>query len=227
MKNSRAVGRLKDVWENTFSSQEWGKYPAEPLIRFVARNFYNKQRDQIHIMEIGCGPGPNIWYFAREGFRVYGIDISENAIRRATNRMREEGLKAELSVGDIEKLPFKDGSFDCVVDNECLYCSSRRVTESILAELVRVTKRKGFFFSRTFTDDMYTGRMHKRLGDMEFDEVSDGVFAGKGLTRLIDKSGIEELYGKYFEILTIDKMECTYNNGTARISEWIIVSRKE
>jgi len=28
------------IWERVFSSQAWGKYPGEDLIRFVARNFY-------------------------------------------------------------------------------------------------------------------------------------------------------------------------------------------
>jgi len=28
------------VWERTFKSQEWGKYPNEELFRFIARNFY-------------------------------------------------------------------------------------------------------------------------------------------------------------------------------------------
>ncbi len=29
-------------WENIFSNKEWGKYPSENLIRFIARNFYNE-----------------------------------------------------------------------------------------------------------------------------------------------------------------------------------------
>ena len=31
------------VWENVFQNQSWGKYPSENLVRFVARNFYNKE----------------------------------------------------------------------------------------------------------------------------------------------------------------------------------------
>ncbi|EAI4546039.1 SAM-dependent methyltransferase, partial [Campylobacter jejuni] len=29
------------LWENIFSQKEWGKYPSENLIRFIAKNFYN------------------------------------------------------------------------------------------------------------------------------------------------------------------------------------------
>ncbi|EAL1485109.1 SAM-dependent methyltransferase, partial [Campylobacter coli] len=45
-------------WENIFSNKEWGKYPSENLIRFIARNFYNvKNRNEIRILELGLGTG--------------------------------------------------------------------------------------------------------------------------------------------------------------------------
>src|SRR5262249_34275510 len=103
------------VWERTFASRAWGKYPSEPLIRFVARNFYDAaDRAQVRICELGCGPGPNLWYAAREGFSVFGIDGSETAIRQARERLDAEcpGWKGELRVGDFRTLPFADNSFD-------------------------------------------------------------------------------------------------------------------
>ena len=55
------------TWEEVFRQQEWGKYPGEDLIRFVARNFYNvEKRSDIKILEVGCGPGANLWFIARE-----------------------------------------------------------------------------------------------------------------------------------------------------------------
>jgi tRNA G46 methylase TrmB len=51
--------------------QEWGKYPPEHVIRFVARNFYRvPDRKYVHLLEVGCGPGANVWFMAREGFAV-------------------------------------------------------------------------------------------------------------------------------------------------------------
>jgi len=43
---------------------------------------------------------------------------------------------------------------------------------------------------------------------------------------LLPKQKIKELYGKIFEVLSIDKEEYTRDNGNMVISEWIIVSRK-
>ncbi|WP_072230216.1 hypothetical protein [Campylobacter coli] len=30
-------------WENIFSNKEWGKYPSENLIRFIARNLFKDE----------------------------------------------------------------------------------------------------------------------------------------------------------------------------------------
>lgn len=31
------------IWEKVFKDNEWGKYPGENLIQFVARNFYKRE----------------------------------------------------------------------------------------------------------------------------------------------------------------------------------------
>lgn len=215
-----------DMWNMVYQNQDWGRYPAESLIRFTAKNFYQKDREKINILEVGCGPGPNVRYFAREGFNAYGIDISSIAINKAKRIMEEEGLSAELLVGNIEKIPYSDSFFDCVIDNECLYCNSLENTKKILEEIKRVMKTGGLFYSRTFNNDMYTGRTQTKISDFEYDEISDGPFANKGFTRLIDGDGIKKLYGQFFHIVSIDRLISTINNQETVISEWIIICQK-
>jgi len=96
------------IWETVFKDHEWGKYPGENLIQFIARNFYKKERKKVNLLEIGCGPGANIWFIAREGFHVTGIDGSETAIVKAKARLQKENLDAQLFIGDISNLPFED-----------------------------------------------------------------------------------------------------------------------
>ena len=50
-------------WDKLFSNNEWGKYPGEELIRFIARNYYGvSDRSKVNILEVGCGVGANLWY---------------------------------------------------------------------------------------------------------------------------------------------------------------------
>ena len=212
------------IWETIFQQQEWGKYPGEILIQFIARNFYKKERKNIFLLEIGCGPGANIWYMAREGFNVTGIDGSRTAINLAMERLQKEKLHANLVVGDIVKLPLDDNSFDGIVDNECLYANNEKNTLLILSEINRVLKRDGLFYSRTFAKEMFND---KEFGNkFEFTNITDGPLKGKGFVRLVDYDRINTLYGKLFNILSIDKLEYTQFNSSQKISEYIIICQK-
>lgn len=214
------------IWEPMFKG-EFGKYPAEHLIRFIATNFYNKERDEIRILEVGCGPGANVWYISREGFQSYGIDGSPTAIEKAKKRMEEESLKADLQIGDINQLPYEDNFFDAVIDNECIYSNVYDDSDNILKEIKRVLKGGGLFYSRTFAEDMYIGENSIEVRRLEFTEATGGAIANTGFLRLSDKDVINALYGKNFEIISMDKMRYTRNNEEYMVSEWIIISKKK
>ena len=50
----------------------------------------------------------NIWFAAREGYDVTGIDASKAAILFAKKRFDADGLKCNLKIGDFSALPFDD-----------------------------------------------------------------------------------------------------------------------
>ena len=214
-----------EIWDKMFLQTD-GKYPSEELIRFVARNFYNKKnRSAVKILEVGCGTGGNIWYLSNEGFDTYGIDGSAVGIKKAEVRMAKEKLKANLCLGDIVSLPYIDNFFDAVIDSECLYSNDTNNLVKIFIEIKRVLKPKGLFYSRTFSTDTFKGNPIS-MNEYEFKGAQDGPFANAGFFRLIDKRLIHELYGNYFELVSIDKSNYTHNNSQFNVSEWHIISRK-
>jgi SAM-dependent methyltransferase len=215
------------VWEKVFTENEWGKYPDESFIRFVARHYYRMQRSDVRVLEVGCGPGANIWYLSREGFDTYGIEGSQTAVEHARARLKAEGVKADLRVGDIMKLPYEDNFFDAVADNACITHNSRKDTETILSEIKRVLKPGGRFYSRTFSDSVYLGKSRVEKAPGEYQEVSDGPFAGRGFVRVASQNEVKALYGKYFQIVSLDYRDYSVNHQTMKISEWILYAQKQ
>lgn len=213
------------TWEKVFQSQEWGKYPSESLIQFIARNFYKKDKSNIKLLEVGCGSGANIWYMSREGFNVTGIDGSKTAINIAKDRLKKENLYAQFIVGDIVKLPFNNFEFDAVIDNECLYANTEQNSLLIMSEINRVLKVDGLFYSRTFSKEMFIGNKFDE-NDFEFKNISEGPLSGKGFVRLINEQKIKSIYERFFKIISIDKLEYTQFNGSQKISEYIIICQK-
>jgi ubiquinone/menaquinone biosynthesis C-methylase UbiE len=216
-----------NVWESVFKESEWGKYPSEHLIRYVAKGFYKTKRAETKILEIGCGPGVNIWYLCREGFDTYGIDGSETAIKKAQEKLSKEGFKANLLVGDIMDLPYKDGTFDLVIDSECVYANDLTDSKKMLAEVKRVLNKGGRFYSRTFSEKMFIGDDYTEVGHMEYNNIKKGPLADKGFVRLIDKKGIDDLYGGFFRILSCDTLDYTIDSRASIISEYLIDCIKE
>jgi ubiquinone/menaquinone biosynthesis C-methylase UbiE len=214
-------------WEKVFTEQDWGRYPSESLIRFVAKNFCNSDRKKTKILEIGCGTGANLWYLSRESFKTYGIDGSKTAIKKAEKRLKDEKLSVELVTGDIANLPYESECFDAVIDVECLYCNSFNDTVNILKDIKRVMKSNALFYSRTFNSDMYIGNNRHVVADSEYNNIDHGPLAGKGFVRLTDKHMIERLYGSLFTIISIDEQRYTVESGKYTISEWVIVCKKD
>ena len=131
-KSGRVMQTERDYnqhWDDKFSSREWGRYPPEDLVRFVGRNFKVADRSEITVLEVGCGPGANVWFLHREGYRVAGIDGSPAAIDKARIRIEAENeqlnrLNPDLRVGNFSSLPWAEQSFDLVIDIFSIYANT-------------------------------------------------------------------------------------------------------
>lgn len=196
------------MWEQIFLKNAWGRYPGEDTIRFVARNFYRvADRRQVEILEIGCGPGANLWYMAREGFTVYGVDGSQTAIATCKKRLDSEvpGWSGRVNVGDIGKLDMPDEFVDAVVECEAAYCNDFLTSKTIYREAARVLRPKGKLFVRTFATGCVGDGTGKNVGRNAW-LCSEGPLAGKGFSRFTSRDELVELL-ESFEIESIDLLE--------------------
>ena len=214
------------TWEKVHASKNWGRYPHSVLVGFIAKNFYKApNRKEVRILEIGSGSGANVWYLSREGFDVYGIDGSPSGVQQTNDYLRQDGLSAVMTVGDVVKIDYPDDFFDCVIDFGCTGANDVENTELILSESARVLRKGGLFFSETVAKGCDMGSYEKRIDDCYYN-FSAGLFAGLGMWRVIDRQGITEIYGKYLTINSVDFMDWTVNDGEFNVKKWIIICAK-
>jgi len=129
-------------------------YPNEDIIRFCARlikkrltyDTYEIKRNVEHVLDVGCGNGRHVVFFAQQGFNVSGIDISEKAIEWAKDWCNREGLNADLRVADIKRLPYEDHSFDVAVSHGVLDHIPMDDARHAVEEVYRVVKPGGLFY---------------------------------------------------------------------------------
>ena len=87
------------------------------IIRSIVQGINEKGDITFKILDIGCGGGQLLDSFSRiPQIEVYGVDISEKALKMAIKK----GYKAFLCDVETEKLPFNDNFFNIVVINDLL-----------------------------------------------------------------------------------------------------------
>jgi SAM-dependent methyltransferase len=88
----------------------------------------------MRVLDIGCGAGAFLRLVIERGGEPYGIDASEALIAFARERLPH----ADLRVGEMEALPWADGSFDLVTGFNSFFFADDMV--AALREAGRVAK---------------------------------------------------------------------------------------
>lgn len=220
------------LWEEVFSTRAWGRYPPEDLIRFCAQRFYARQsRSDVKLLEIGFGTGANLWYLAREGFSVHGLEGSEAGAAQALQRLDTElpnwnrGEANRLRVGDMcDTLPWSDNHFDAVIDNDAVTCVNHDSACHVYAQMHRVVRPGGWLYVRTPAAGTWgdcTGEAH---GHNAW-RCTEGPFSGTGIVRFASEEDLVALFAPW-NVLQIEQVSRTLENRSKTHVEWVIIARK-
>lgn len=181
------------------------------------------------MLEVGCGACANLWMLAREGFRAYGLDLSEKSISLGREILKEWNAPAELFVGTMRELPLSTGMFDAVVDVFSSYCLTQTEFEAYCEEVARVLKPGGWYFS--FTPS-------KNVNSYKQADPKDMIDANT-LSGITDSS--EPFYGNFYPFrfmapldaqkdlqrvgLDLQRTETTHRSyrGMSRSFEWLVL----
>ena len=216
-------------WENIFQEKEWGKYPNEDLIRFIAglyKALGDEEKKKIKILKVGCGPGAEIWYLAREGFSTYGVDGSETAIKLCRERLKSEGLSAEVNVGDMVKLPYDGEFFDAVVDVVSIQHNTPENIAKIFSEIHRVLKIDGHFFSLMRSTRDYLCGYGRQIADNTFTDIPVGDARGSGVIHFFTLPEIGGSLKGRFREFNIEYTERTINSMSYAIAHYVVTAQK-
>jgi len=210
-------------------------YPNESMIQFVASNWFSlefEQRKSIRILEVGCGSGANLWMLAKEGFSVFGLDSSEAGLEIARAHLHGKwGVQANLECGSVTTLPYEAGFFDAVIDVVTLQHLNLNDSASALADICRVLKPGGLFFSYRISD---CSSAFLNSGGEFVDAVTVDNVANTQMP--LNNNGPMSFWGAslarkmYLEqglaIESLERVSRSYGNGTSCV-EYLAISAKK
>ena len=85
------------------------------------------------VFELACGSGALSVRLAQEGYKVTGLDISEEMLTLASKKARQAGYQLDFTAGDMRELSGL-GKFDAVTCYSDSLCYLENLDESFLDE---------------------------------------------------------------------------------------------
>lgn len=217
------------IWEEQYSKGLNNRYPFDIVVSFVYRNApSDRSRSDVSILEVGCGTGNNLWFAAREGFNVSGIDHSSHAVERARSRFAAEGLNADLRVGDFTQIPFDSEKFDLVFDRGALTCAGLESGRTAIKEIHRVLKKSGRFFFNPYSDrhSCFVAGTHSADGLTV--DLQKGNLAGIGQLCFYGKRDVLNALQPGWKLISLEHLELSNEvdfDYTVH-AEWRVVAEK-
>lgn len=218
------------IWETIYGEgRQLNRYPWDVVVSFIFSNYpRTKERKDVQILEIGCGAGSNLWFAAREGFQIAGIDGSTSAIDFAKKRFAAEGLKGDLHVGDFTALPFANHTFDLVIDRGALVCCGLSAGRQAVAEVNRVLLPGGRFFANPYSDTHTSNLSGERGPDGLVLNSTAGTLVNVGQLCFYGRRDVQDMFGSGWSILSQQHLELREEKPTGYLvhAEWRIVAEK-
>jgi SAM-dependent methyltransferase len=215
-------------------SQEWEKqyadgcqqavWPWSDLVGLVKRHCPNLAGKRV--LELGCGAGANIPFFAASQSHYHAIEGSQFAVQRLHERFPE--LNGTIIVGDFTKgLP--DAGFDLIIDRASLAHNDTKAIKSCLQFAWDAIKPGGLFIG---VDWFSTNHDEFGTGEPDVDEETrsdyqSGQFAGVGRVHFSDEAALRTLFAKFDLIYLEEKIvRRVIPHGGYQAATWNLVARK-
>ncbi len=143
------MNMLKLLWEGSYMKQDAyifhaGIYdrcyePAAKKLREMGLKIF-PPRENLTILDVGCGTGTQLSLYQKSGCRLYGIDLSPAMLAITRQKL---GEAAELRLEDASAMTFANGTFDLVTMVLVLHELPPWLRPAVLQECRRVVKPDG------------------------------------------------------------------------------------
>lgn len=217
MKESNIKYDAREQWNKAFHESDM-PYPAEGVIRIFKGKYpkLNMKKDYVNktICDIGFGSGRNVLFLNRQGFKVSGIDVTEEIVNKVKKDVEDHGvIGADLRVGSNSELPFEDDSFDYLLSwNACYYMGNVMDFKMHVKEYARVLRSGGYLIASIpmTTSYIYSGSDPYEEGYRIIRNDPFNIRNGAILRMFESEAEIEKEFSSYFKdfVFSWDKDDC-------------------
>jgi SAM-dependent methyltransferase len=168
------------------------------------------------IIDLGCGVGNYVIWFAKKGYKITGIDISKNAIEIARRSALAARANCKFIVADVTRdLQSLQVKHDLAYDWELLHHIFPEDRDNYVKNIAHLLNPKGKYLSVCFSED-----------DPQFGGV--GKYRKTRLDTTLyfsSENELQELFGRYFHIEELKNIDVK-GKGIVHKAIYALLERK-
>lgn len=221
------------AWDKLFEQQQFlWKDPDRKVVEFAVSL---RDKNARSVLDLGCGAGRHLVYLASQGFKAFGVDVSQKGLEAARERLRQEGMTTgasgvfsnaptgpRLAQANMSQIPFRDASFDGLIAVHVIQHQTVNGIRTTVNEIRRVLSSGGLTYLT------FASRHDSRWGKGQAIEP-DTFIAGEGPDGQVphhysNLAEIEELLDG-LRIRRVDLTEHKTDQGDT-FSHWEVLAEK-
>ena len=210
-------------WNNNYLNRRFNVYPFSDVVSFILRNFNVSKREDINILDLGCGGGNHIKFLLEEGFDYYGVDGSSESINLTKKLISSNKKNKKLFVAEFTNLPFKNDFLDCIIDRQSIGHNTKINIKKIIEEVHRTLKKGGRIHSHVFGTMDSGFSFGENSGDNDFYNFSGGHFKNSHMVHAFSYQEIQEFF-KSFSNIKVEKKHFFLEDNNNPNSEIFVIN---
>ena len=184
------------------STLKYNRYSRKLFYNLIDSNLKNK-----NLLDIGFGEGYDFIEYSKRGAILNGVDSGEEFVKNVKRRFPSANIK----LGKMEKLPFKDNSMDYVVSKYAIQTSKN--IPRVLREITRVLKPNGILVylavhpMRQFLEKKKNKNCNYFLQEIVESKFFEGKITAKEPSHTMNEYLSEEFFKNYKMLLFTEQPE--------------------
>jgi ubiquinone/menaquinone biosynthesis C-methylase UbiE len=218
--------KFSALWDRLHEKPQFRPlYPNESVVRFLMRNYRKINPQGIKVLDLGVGGGRHTKLLCELGFSAFGLDFSMIGLKHTRERIAKEHSDAGLVQATMDKLPFKEKSFDAVISYGVFNYGNQKDLLMAIQDLYRILKTNGKAFVMLRTTGDYRHGKGEQLEPNTFKLNIHDTNEHGTIQHFLDEKAVHEYFAA-FSKLELEKTETTFLQMQAINSDWLITVEK-
>lgn len=196
---------MSNHWEDNIYQKglHLNRYPFGELISvfYNALAYLETGDEKKSVLELGCGAGNNLWFFAENGFNTVGIDGSSSACKIAESLLEKRQLAASVRCMNFDDITEELGQFDIIIDRAATYCAPFETRQIWWQNILKCLKPGGVVISFNFDKSSiwYQKSVNEpgfatRVAEDTYSGFAYGALKDTGVSHFVDQYSLENLF---------------------------------